>query len=38
MKLGRPPAGLSPDAQQKLGLNRDATLSPRKGEGEKLRE
>ena len=37
MKLGRPPAGSSPAAQQKLGLNRDATLSPRKGEGEKLR-
>jgi hypothetical protein len=31
-------AGSSPAAQQKLGLNRDATLSPRKGEGETLRE
>ena len=38
MKMGRPPAGSSPAAQQQLGLNRDATLSPRKGEGAKLRE
>ena len=38
MTRGRPPAGSSPAAQQKLGLNRDATLSPRKGEGETLRE
>jgi hypothetical protein len=38
MKMGLAPAGSSPAAQQELGLNRDATLSPRQGEGEKLRE
>jgi hypothetical protein len=38
LKMGLPPAGSSPAAQQRLGLNRDATLSPKKGEGEKLRE
>ena len=37
MRLGHPPAGSSPAAQQELGLNRDATLRPAKGEGEKLR-
>ena len=36
--LGRPPAGSSPAAQEELGLNKDETLSPRKSEGEKLRE
>ena len=30
-------AGSSPAAQQELGLNRDATLHPARGEGEKLR-
>jgi multimeric flavodoxin WrbA len=38
MRLGWPPAGSSPARQQALGLNQDATLSPKKGEGEKLRE
>jgi hypothetical protein len=38
MGLGRAPAGSSPAIQEELGLNRDATLSPRAGEGEKLRE
>ena len=38
MRLGRPREGSSPDEQQELGLNRDATLRPAKGEGEKLRE
>jgi len=40
IKIGvsRPPKGSSPEAQQKLGLNRDATLKPRKSEGAKLRE
>jgi hypothetical protein len=38
MATGAPPAGSSPAAQQALGLNRDATLSPKTGEGEKLRE
>jgi hypothetical protein len=37
MKMGMPAAGSSP-AAQKLGLNRGATLSPKKGEGQKLRE
>jgi hypothetical protein len=35
--LGRPPAGSSPAQHQDLGLNRDATLSPKKGEGKRLR-
>lgn len=38
MRAGVPPAGSSPDEQQKLGLNRDRTLNPSKGEGEKLRD
>ncbi len=38
MRLGHPPAGSSPAAQQELGLNRDVTLRPSKGEGEKLRK
>jgi len=38
MSLGIPPAGSSPAAQQKLGLNRDATIHPGKGEGEKQRD
>jgi hypothetical protein len=38
MGVGRAPAGSSPAIQEQLGLNRDATLSPRTGEGEKLRE
>ena len=37
MKMGAPPADSSPAAQEHLGLNRDATLSPQTGEGEKLR-
>ena len=36
--LGYPPEGSSVEAQQKLGLNRDATLRPKRSEGEKLRE
>jgi len=36
--LRRPPPGSSPAAQQELGLNRDATLRPKRSEGEKLRE
>jgi hypothetical protein len=35
---GHPPAATSPAAQQEMGLNQDATLRPRKGEGEKLRK
>jgi hypothetical protein len=38
MGLGFPPAGSSPAKQQTLGLNKDVTLAPKKGEGEKLRE
>ncbi|MBC7930779.1 MAG: NAD(P)H-dependent oxidoreductase [Rubrivivax sp.] len=36
--LGHPPEGSSPAKQEKLNLNKDETLSPRKSEGEKLRE
>jgi hypothetical protein len=38
MGLGYPPKGSSPAKQEELGLNKDETLSPRKSEGEKLRE
>ena len=38
MRTGHPREHSSPAEQQQLGLNRDATLSPKKGEGEKLRE
>jgi NADPH-dependent FMN reductase len=38
MGLGMAPAGSSPAAQERLDLNRDATLRPERGEGEKLRE
>ena len=37
LRLGRPPAGSSPAAQQAAGLNADVTLHPRESEGEKLR-
>lgn len=36
--LGYPPEGSSPARQQELDLNRDETLTPKKSEGEKLRE
>jgi hypothetical protein len=36
--LGYAPEGSSPAKQQELGLNRDETLTPKKSEGEKLRE
>lgn len=36
--VGLPPAGSSPAEQQRRGLNNDATLQPKKGEGERLRE
>jgi hypothetical protein len=32
MRLGVPPEGSSPDVQQRLGLNRDATLQPGRSE------
>ena len=38
MRFGMPREGSSPQLQQDAGLNRDATHSPKKGEGEKLRE
>lgn len=38
MRFGRPPEGSSPLRQQEARLNEDATLSPKKGEGKKLRE
>lgn len=37
MMVGKPPKGSSPQIQQELGLNKDATLQTKKGEGEKLR-
>jgi hypothetical protein len=37
MALGRPVPGTSPARQQDLGLNRDATIHYKKGEGEKVR-
>ena len=36
--LGHPPENSSPARQKELGLNEDETLTPRKSEGEKLRE
>jgi hypothetical protein len=36
--LGHPPEGSSPADQEELNLNRDETLTPKKSEGEKLRE
>jgi hypothetical protein len=38
MMVGRAPAGSSPKVQDDLGLNQDATLYTRKGEGAKLRK
>jgi hypothetical protein len=38
MRAGRPRDGSSPEEQQALDLNKDVTLHPAKGEGEKLRE
>ncbi|MEO5896929.1 MAG: hypothetical protein ABIS06_14625 [Vicinamibacterales bacterium] len=38
MGTGYAPEGSSPSEQEKLQLNRDATLQPKESEGEKLRE
>ena len=38
MALGFPIPGTSPAIQQERGLNRDATISYKKGEGAKLRD
>ncbi|MGB8190738.1 MAG: NAD(P)H-dependent oxidoreductase [Chitinophagaceae bacterium] len=38
MMVGKPPKGSSPDIQQQLDLNDDATWQTKKGEGEKLRD
>ena len=38
MGMGISPSGSSPDQQEELHLNQDATLRPKKSEGEKLRE
>jgi hypothetical protein len=38
MMVGKPPKGSSPQIQQELGLNDDATWHTKKGEGEKLRD
>ncbi|MGE5615697.1 MAG: NAD(P)H-dependent oxidoreductase [Bacillota bacterium] len=37
MRLGRPPPGSSPEVQQSEGLNDDAVLDPKSGEGRRLR-
>lgn len=38
LRFGKPPKGSSPWEQQESRLNKDATLSPKKGEGKKLRK
>ncbi len=38
LRFGKAPKNSSPWMQQKYGLNQDATLHPKKGEGEKLRK
>lgn len=38
MMVGKAPRGSSPAIQEELGLNKDATWSPKKGEGAKLRK
>jgi hypothetical protein len=38
MMVGKPPKGSSPQVQQELGLNNDATWQTKKGEGQKLRD
>ncbi len=38
LRFGHPPKDSSPWKQQQMNLNQDDTLSPHKGEGEKLRE
>lgn len=38
MRIGRAPTDSSPQKQQDLGINRDATLFPKRGEGSKLRD
>ena len=38
MMIGKPVKNSSPWYQEKYGLNKDATLSPKKGEGKKLRK
>ena len=38
MMVGKPPKGSSPQIQEYLGLNKDATWHTKKGEGEKLRD
>jgi hypothetical protein len=38
MRIGKPIPGSSPAIQQELGLNRDVTLNPHEGEGDKIRK
>ena len=38
MRAGKPPQGSSPEKQQKLGLNRDATWKPKTSEGKRIRK
>jgi hypothetical protein len=37
MRVGQAPEGSSPQLQGELEINQDITLTPQKGEGEKLR-
>ena len=37
MRVGKPPAGSSPDEQQEMDLNRDARRDVKEGEGRRLR-
>ena len=38
MRLGKPPPGSSPEAQQREGLNRDVRRDVKEGEGQRLRK
>ncbi len=38
MMVGKSPEGSSPEVQEEMGLNKDATWQTKKGEGEKLRD
>ncbi len=38
LRLGITPDNSSPEKQKEMGLNKDVTLKPKKGEGKKLRK
>lgn len=38
LRFGRPPVGSSPYRQKKLGIVKDTTFRPKKGEGDKVRD